>query len=137
MISFSIWKISNLVDFLKKLLYNIYVRLKNKSYIIILVPWCSWLTHRTVTAKSVGSNPIGIVCPSKASKSLANSKKRKTKLKLYDRMLFERSKVLCQNGVEIPSNMKVDGRIRKHRQEDKLNSEKCGAGGHSGKTLLY
>lgn len=41
-------------------------------------------------------------------------------------MPFERGKVLRRNGVEIPSNMKVDGRIRKRRQEDELNSEKCG-----------
>ena len=26
----------------------------------------------------------------------------------------------------MPWNMKVDGRIRKRRQEDELNSEKCG-----------
>ena len=50
-------------------------------------------------------------------------------------MPFERGKVLRRNGVEIPSNMKVDGRIRKRRQEDELNSEKCGAGGPLGKTL--
>ena len=50
-------------------------------------------------------------------------------------MPFERGKVLRRNGVEIPSNMKVDGRIRKRRQEDELNSEKCGAGGPLGKIL--
>lgn len=41
-------------------------------------------------------------------------------------MPFERGKVLCYGEVEIPWNVKVGGRIRKHRQEDELNSEKCG-----------
>lgn len=31
--------------------------------------------------------------------------------------------------------MKFGGNITESGQEDKLNSEKCGAGGHSGKTL--
>lgn len=33
--------------------------------------------------------------------------------------------------------MKVDGHITESGQEDKLNSEKCGAGGPLGKTLSY
>lgn len=32
--------------------------------------------------------------------------------------------------------MKFDGNIRESWQEDELNSEKCGTGGHSGKTCL-
>ena len=31
--------------------------------------------------------------------------------------------------------MKFGGNITENGQEDELNSEKCGAGGHSGKTL--
>jgi hypothetical protein len=41
-------------------------------------------------------------------------------------MPFERGKVLHYGEAEMPWNMKVDGHIRKCRQEDKLNSEKCG-----------
>ena len=33
--------------------------------------------------------------------------------------------------------MKFGGNITESGQEDELNSEKCGAGGHSGKTLSY
>lgn len=40
-------------------------------------------------------------------------------------MPFERGKALQRNGVEIPSDMKLDGDIRNCRQEDELNSEKC------------
>ena len=101
-----------------------------------LVPWCSWLTHRTVTAKSVGSNPIGIVCPSEASRRIATSKRRKTELKLYDRMPFERGKVLHYGEAEMPWNMKVDGHIRKCRQEDELNSEKCGVADSLGRLAI-
>ena len=33
--------------------------------------------------------------------------------------------------------VKFGGKITESGQEDELNSEKCGAGGHSGKTLSY
>lgn len=39
-------------------------------------------------------------------------------------------------GAEMPL-MKFGGNITESGQEDELNSEKCGAGGHSGKTHLY
>lgn len=50
-------------------------------------------------------------------------------------MPFERGKALRYGEVEIPWNVKLDGDIRNRRWEDELNSEKCGTGGHSGKTL--
>ena len=36
----------------------------------------------------------------------------------------------------MPWNMKVDGRIRKRRQEDELNSEKCGVADSLGRLAL-
>ena len=42
-------------------------------------------------------------------------------------MPFERGKALQRNGVEIPSDMKLDGDIRNCRYEDELNSEKYSA----------
>ena len=51
-------------------------------------------------------------------------------------MPFERGKVLHYGEAEMPWNMKVGGHIRKCRQEDELNSEKCGVADTLGRLAL-